>query len=375
MRAASLRPICCPSTPSENAARAAVERDGRTILNYGPPGGYPPLREWIAEQHSADPAQVVVTNGSLQGFHFVMRHLFGGGGRALVEAPSYDRTLLTLRKLGAEVEALPMREDGLDVDALRAALDRGPATILYTIPTFQNPSGRTLSRESREALAELILERDLLVFEDDPYGGVRFEGEELPTLYELTGGQNVIYSSSFSKVVAPGIRVGYAVLPEELVKPIEAVATETYISPSVFVQGALDEFVRSSSYDQALERVRTGLRERRDAMLEALEQRLSGRGGVEQAGGRLLPLARPARRRRDGLALRSRGRGRRRFRQRAPTSSSTAQAASQLGSRSAIRLRTRSARASPGWAASSASQPRSRPRARSLSSSVRYSSR
>jgi 2-aminoadipate transaminase len=219
-----------------------------------------------------DPARVVVTNGSLQGFHFVMRHLLEEGGRALVEAPSYDRTLLTLLRLGADVEAIPMRDDGLDVAALRDALDRSPAAVLYAIPTFQNPSGRTLSRGSRDALAELILERDLLVYEDDPYGGVRFEGEPLPTLYELTGGRSVIYSSSFSKVVAPGIRVGYAVLPEELVKPIEAVATETYISPSIFVQGALHEFVTAGRYEEALERVRAGLRERRDAMLEALER-------------------------------------------------------------------------------------------------------
>jgi 2-aminoadipate transaminase len=277
------------------AARAAVERDGRTILNYGPPGGYAPLREWIAARHGADPADVVVTNGSLQGFHFVMRHLLEGGGRALVEAPSYDRTLLTLRKLGAHVEAVPMREDGLDVDALREALARGSATVLYTIPTFQNPSGWTLSRASRDALAELVLERDLLVYEDDPYGGVRFEGEPLPTLHELTRGRNVIYSSSFSKVVAPGIRVGYALLPEELVKPIEAVATETYISPSVFVQGALHEFVTAGSYEEALERVRAGLRERRDAMLGALEREFpAGASWSRPEGGYFLWLDLPA---------------------------------------------------------------------------------
>jgi 2-aminoadipate transaminase len=277
------------------AARAAVERDGRTILNYGPPGGYHPLREWIAERHDADPARIVVTNGSLQGFHFVMRHLLADSGRALVEAPSYDRTLLTLRKLGADVESVPMRDDGLDVDALRQALDRGPAEVLYTIPTFQNPSGRTLSRASREALAWLILERDLLVYEDDPYGGVRFEGEPLPTLYELTGGRGVIYSSSFSKVVAPGIRVGYAVLPEALVKPIEAVATETYISPSIFVQGALHEFVTAGKYEEALERVRAGLRERRDAMLEALEREFpDGASWSRPEGGYFLWLDLPS---------------------------------------------------------------------------------
>lgn len=257
------------------AANTAVERDGRTILNYGPPGGYGPLREWIAERHDVEPARVLVTNGSLQGFNFVMRRLLGEGGRAIVEAPSYDRTLLTLRALGAEVEALPLRDDGLDVGALSESLARhGPPRVVYTIPTFQNPSGRTLSLESRHTLARLVGEHELLVYEDDPYGGVRFEGEHLPTVFELTHGVGIIYSSSFSKTVAPGIRVGYAVLPEELVKPVEALAAETYISPSIFVQGALYEFVASGGFDSALARVRDGLRERRDAMLEALEQEL-----------------------------------------------------------------------------------------------------
>jgi 2-aminoadipate transaminase len=276
------------------AAQAAVERDGRTILNYGLPGGYLPLRQWIAERHDVEPERVLVTNGSLQGFHFVMRHLLADGGRALVEAPSYDRTLLALRKLGVEVEALPLRDDGLDVDALRASLDRAPATVLYTIPTFQNPSGRTLSRASREALATLVLERELLVYEDDPYGGVRFEGEPLPTLHELTGGRNVIYSSSYSKVVAPGIRVGYAVLPVDLVQPIEALATETYISPSIFVEGALREFISSGRYEQALERVQDGLRERRDAMLAALEEAMpDGTAWSRPEGGYFLWLDLP----------------------------------------------------------------------------------
>ena len=154
---------------------------------------------------------------------------------------------------------------------LRATVRRASST---RFPTFQNPSGRTLSLENRRTLAGLVGEHELLVYEDDPYGGVRFEGEHLPTLFELTDGVGIIYSSSFSKTVAPGIRVGYAVLPEELVKPVEAIAAETYISPSIFVQGALYEFVASGGFDTALARVRDGLRERRDAMIEALEQEL-----------------------------------------------------------------------------------------------------
>ena len=292
------------------AARAAVERDGRTILNYGAAAGYLPLRELIAERHGADPDQVVVTSGSLQGFDFVVRHLFASGGRAIVEAPSYDRTLKALRRAGAEIEAIALADDGLDVEALAESIERsGPPKLLYTIPTFQNPSGRTLSPANRRRLAELVAEHDLLVYEDDPYGLVRFEGEPLPSLYELTGGR-VIFSSSFSKTIAPGIRVGYAVLPEPLVRPVETLATDTYVSAAIFVQGALYEFLRQGRFEANLERTRAALGARRDAMLEALERELpAGASWSRPQGGYFLWLDLPAGVRADDLLARSTERG------------------------------------------------------------------
>src|SRR5215216_5893975 len=166
-------PDLLPIEEFADCAAAALQRDGATALNYGPPGGYPPLREWIAERHGIEPGRVVVTNGSLQGFSFVARHLVKGGARFFVEAPCYDRSLSILRRLGAEVEQVELAEDGLDVDALAAILRAGD--IVYTIPTFQNPSGRTLSRESRTRVLDLARERRALIFEDDPYGALRFE--------------------------------------------------------------------------------------------------------------------------------------------------------------------------------------------------------
>jgi DNA-binding transcriptional MocR family regulator len=288
-------PDLLPVEQFGEAAREAVAADGRAILNYGQAGGYAPLREWIASLHAVPSERVVVTNGSLQGFGFVVRHLFSGGGRAIVEAPTYDRTLTTLHGLRAEIEAVPLADDGLDLDALEGALDRGPApTLVYTIPTFQNPSGRTLSLENRRRLAELVVDRDLLVYEDDPYGLVRFEGEPLPTLHELTGGR-VIFSSSFSKTIAPGIRVGYLVLPDRLVGPIEGLALETYISPSVFVQGALHAYVSRGWFEPNLERAVAGLKARRDAMLSALEREFpDGSSWSRPQGGYFLWLDLPA---------------------------------------------------------------------------------
>ena len=288
-------PDILPVAEFAECTRAALERDGATVLNYGPPGGYAPLREWIAERHGVAPERVLVTNGSLQGLALVLAHVLADDGRVLVEAPTYDRTLAALRRRGARIESIPLREDGLDVDALAEALAGSAPALVYTIPTFQNPSGRTLSLETRRAVVELATERGVLVYEDDPYGLVRFAGQPLPTLHELAGAVNTIYSSSFSKTVAPGIRVGYLVLPDELVAPVEALVSETYLSPTIFVQGALFEFLQSGRFERNLARVLRELRARRDAMLAALERELPDDASWnEPEGGYFLWLELPA---------------------------------------------------------------------------------
>jgi 2-aminoadipate transaminase len=268
-------PECLPVQELADCARSVVERDGARVLSYGAGGGYPPLREWLGERHGVEPGRVLVTNGSLQGFLFLARLLLGGGRRrVLVEAPTYDRPLKLLAELGADVAAVPQDDDGLDIDALARELDRGelPA-FLYTIPTFQNPSGRTLARDRRERLVELARERELTVLEDDPYGLVRFDGEPLPSLHELDGGERVVYASSFSKTVAPGLRVGYFVLPDSaLGAELETMANGTYISPVFLGEATVHEFLRRGRFDANLERVRGLLRARRDAMLGALER-------------------------------------------------------------------------------------------------------
>ena len=268
-------PECIPVELLADCARGAVERDA-AALAYGPVGGYGPLREWLAERHGVAPAQVLIANGGLQALAFLVEALLAGERRrVLVEGPTYDRTLTILARLGADVEPIAMDAGGLDLDALEAALDAGPApAFLYTIPTFQNPSGRTLGLDRRGALVELARERGLLVLEDDPYRLVRFEGEPLPTLHELAGGEGVVHASSFSKTVAPGLRVGYAVLTRELVGPVEAVAVASYITPVLLGQATVWELIRRGGFEPNVERVRGLLRARRDAMLSALEREL-----------------------------------------------------------------------------------------------------
>ena len=255
-------PECLALEELADCARAAIERDGATVLNYGPAGGYGPLRDWIADRHRVEPERVVLTNGSLQGFRF-LAELLAPNGTVIVEAPTYDRPLKILDDLDAEVICVPLDEE--------PTIEEG--AFLYTIPTFQNPTGKTLPLERRKQLADLA-KGGLLVLEDDPYGLVRFEGEALPTVFELTKGRNVVYSSSFSKTVAPGLRVGYLVLPAELVDGVVAAATSSYITPALLSQATVYEFLRRGAFEPNLERVRGLLRERRDAMIAALERHL-----------------------------------------------------------------------------------------------------
>ena len=274
-------PECLPLAELADCARAAIDSDGETVLSYGPGGGYPLLREWIGERHGVDAGRVVLTNGSLQGFQFVAE-LLAPNGPVLVEAPTYDRPLKILAALGAELISTPLDDE--------ATVSSG--AFLYTIPTFQNPTGRTLPLDRRKRLAKLA-KGGLLILEDDPYGLVRFEGKALPSVFELAGGENVVYSSSFSKTVAPGLRVGYLVLPERLAWEVESAAASAYITPALLSQATVYAFLRRGKLAPSLERVSGLLRDRRDAMISALERHLPEATWTVPEGGYFLWLELP----------------------------------------------------------------------------------
>jgi DNA-binding transcriptional MocR family regulator len=288
---------CLPVEEIAECTQAVLQRAERDAIQYGPAPGFPPLRELLAERHRVEPTRIFASNGSLQGLVFLATHLLEGGSRrVLVEAPTYDRPLRILARLGADVRGIPMDDHGLDPDALEHELRTGPRpAFLYTIPTFQNPSGRTLSLDRRRRLVDLAERHDLLIVEDDPYGLVRFEGQPPPTLLELAPPGRVVYSSSFSKTVAPGLRVGYLVLPPELAAGVEAIAVSTYVSPVIFTQAIVFEFLRRGFFEPTIERVSGLLRARRDAMLHALERDLpAGASWSRPEGGYFVWLDLPA---------------------------------------------------------------------------------
>jgi DNA-binding transcriptional MocR family regulator len=257
------------------AADRAFQNDPQGTFSYGTSGGYVPLRDWIAGYHGIEREQVVATNGSMQADAFLFELLVQPGDTVVVEAPTYDRTLLALRELGADILAIPLEEDGIEVEALARALEAGARPKLaHVIPNFQNPAGYTLSLDKRRRLLELAEHYDFVIFEDDPYVELRFEGERLPTMLSLDSSERVVYASSFSKTVCPGIRVGYLAGPQATIAAVEKKATGTYISPNMVAQSIVAEFCRSGAIDDSIETVKNALRERRDALAAALEREL-----------------------------------------------------------------------------------------------------
>jgi 2-aminoadipate transaminase len=275
------------------SAADAFANDPAGSTAYGTSVGYPPLREWIAERHQVGPERVLVTNGSMQADAFLFDALVESGDTVIVERPTYDRTLLALRQRGADVRMVELEPDGLDVAALERVLAAGAKPKLaHIIPNFQNPAGYTLSADKRERLIELARAHDFTIFEDDPYVELRFEGSPQATMLSLDS-ERVVYASSFSKTVCPGIRVGYLVGPAELIARIAKIATSTYISPNMVAQAIVNQFCRSGAIDRSIETVKAALRERAQTLADALRRELPDASFVPPQGGYFMWLDLP----------------------------------------------------------------------------------
>jgi 2-aminoadipate transaminase len=267
------------------AAVRAFANDPAGSTAYGTSVGYPRLRAWIAERHGVEPERVLVTNGSMQADAFLFEQLVSAGDEVVVERPTYDRTLLSLRARGARVHAVELAPNGIDTTALAELLDTGvKPKLAHIIPNFQNPAGYTLSRDKRQVLLELAVEHDFVVFEDDPYVELRFSGERLPTMLSLDP-ERVVYASSFSKTVCPGIRVGYLVGPSELIAQVAKLATGTYISPNMVSQSIVYEFCASGAIERSIETVKTALTKRLRTLEMALRRELPEAEFVPPEGG------------------------------------------------------------------------------------------
>ena len=280
-----------PHEAVRDAAATALAEDWERALSYGTGIGHPGLCEWIAERHGGlEASQVMVANGSMEAAAMVFEHLLEPGDRVVVEQPSYDRTLLLLQRAGVELVPVPLGADGLDVEVLEAALADGPVKLAHVIPNFHNPAGCTLSAEKRARVVELAAEHGFWIFEDDPYRELPFEGEALETMLSIDRAERVIHASSFSKTVSPGVRVGYLAGPASEIAKLAKRANETYISPNMLAESIVLELCRSGALDRNIEFVKGALRDRRDALVEALRERIPEAEFVVPGGGYFLWL-------------------------------------------------------------------------------------
>ncbi|MFX1762648.1 PLP-dependent aminotransferase family protein [Paraburkholderia sp. A1RI-2L] len=268
------------SFPVEEMRAAAdrILRDNPTgALQYSATEGYLPLREWVAERYSVGGAkirasQVLITTGSQQALDLLGKVLVSPGSPVLVETPTYLGALQSFSLYEPRYVQVPTDEHGLVPESLTPELTQG-ARLLYAIPNFQNPTGRRLPLERREALARFAQGAPFPVIEDDPYGALDYAGQPLPTLLSMAP-ERIVHLGSFSKVLAPGLRVGYIIAPEELhFKLVQAKQATDLHTPS-FTQRVVHEVVKDGFLDTHIPRVRALYRDQCAAMLDALARNM-----------------------------------------------------------------------------------------------------
>jgi 2-aminoadipate transaminase len=261
----------------QRALELAIASGGAAVMNYTTAQGDQTLRSTLAEVvHergiTAGPDEILVTNGVTNGMSLITALLAPPGSTVLVEQPTYLGMLNILNSRGVRAVGLPMDGEGLLIDALEEALRVERPAFLYTIPTFQNPSGVCLSAPRRAALLELAARRGLTIVEDDIYGKIAFEGPAAPALKADDYGGQVIYLSSFSKSLMPGLRIGYLVAPPELVKRLVLLRQAQDCCSPLLMQRALSIFIEQGWWHSHLRRTLPRYRERRDALLRAMER-------------------------------------------------------------------------------------------------------
>ena len=274
-----------------DCAEVSLRRDGKTLLQYHPVRGFQPLRGLIAEQNGIKTDQVMIGNGSIHLFDLLARVLYEPGATALVERPTYDRSITTLRGAGYTVHGVDLTPDGIDLAAFEEALETHRPRLVYLIPDFQNPSGSTMSDEKRRTAAELVSRYGANLVIDVPYRPLRYWGDEIPCLSEYA--DSVIRLSSFSKLISPGMRVGWMSAPVETIDRVACLAEDTYISPGMLPQGIVHEFLGRGLLSTAIERLKSLYAPRLKTLLAALDRHMPGGTWVHPEGGFFLGLTLP----------------------------------------------------------------------------------
>jgi GntR family transcriptional regulator/MocR family aminotransferase len=304
--------------PAEALRRAlddVLRREGARLLTYGSPQGYRPLREWIAGEMRRQGAEVpvdevIITTGSQQAIDLAARALLGPGDRVLLEEPGFPLAIAAFRSHGARVEGLPSDGDGLQTDRLARAVEEAPARLIYLVPDFHNPTGACLSEARRRQVLDLAHRHGVPILEDDSSAWLRFCGAPLPSLRGLDAHGLTIFASTFSKMLMPGVRIGWICAPAPIRDRLLALKQLTDCTTSLLLQAAVHEFCRDGGLDEHLRRVRAAYRERRDALLGAMRRHFPAEvRWTEPEGGLVLWVSLPAGLDGRGVAAEARTRG------------------------------------------------------------------
>lgn len=267
-------PLTFPVDEMKIAFDKVLQNNGKVALQYGPTDGYLPLRQWIADSLSVNgakivPEQVLMTSGSQQALDLLGKVLIDEGSRVLVETPSYLGALQAFSVYRPEFKSVDTDEHGLVPSSLDAVA--AGARLLYALPNFQNPTGRTLSVERRLELVETCARLGLPLIEDDPYGALSYKGDPLPKMVAMNP-EGVIYMGSFSKVLTPGIRLGYVVAPLPLVRRLELAKQAADLHTSQLTQMVVHEVIKDGFLEQHIPKIRTLYGNQCQVMLDAMAQ-------------------------------------------------------------------------------------------------------
>lgn len=266
--------------PSEELSKIAgkiLMTNPTGALQYGTTDGYGPLKEIIAQRMKkinslSDTDKILITTGAQQGIDLTIRVLVNEGEDVVVEAPSFVGTLNSLRSYRAKLHGVPVREDGMDMDVLEETLKNNKVKLIYTIPTFQNPSGITMSLEKRKRMLELAKLYDCIILEDNPYGDLRFGGEDVPTIKSMDTEGRVVYVGTFSKILSPGLRIGYTVANSEFSDRIEVVKQVNDVHTPTLNQMMATEFMKKYDIEKYIEKSKTLYGEKCAWMLECMDR-------------------------------------------------------------------------------------------------------
>jgi len=290
-----------PIKETAEASHRVLQKYGSKALQYGETEGVTELRDYIVRQFSRGGAKVerenvLITTGGQQALDVIGRTLIDEGDAVLVENPTYLALLLSWRPFGANFIPMASDQDGLRVAEVEQKLSQKPK-LLYLVPNFQNPQGTTLSVERRQTLIRAIQKSETLLIEDDPYGQLRYEGDFPPSLLELNGSinGNVVNVGTFSKVLAPGFRVGWVIAARELLDKLVLAKQAMDLHTSTFNQFLIWELIDSGVLDQQLPVLRKNYRERRDLMLQEIEEHFpEGLRWTRPQGGMFLLVTLPS---------------------------------------------------------------------------------